>query len=350
MTLRLIEIIIASSDMEDTCNALAEHDIKDYWHYTIDEDKSVLKCLTAMEDTEALMEVLEEKFGKKDTFRMVFVPVEASIPRIKSKREKEKESEKMIAEKDGAVSKKKQENNHHIIRINREELYNDVLSISDLSLNYIVLIMLSAIVAGIGILQDQVAVIIGAMVIAPMLGPNVGQALGTTLGDIPLMKKAAITNLSGVGLVLLIGILWGIVIGDLSQINTPTIGFSSIVLALASGAAGVFSMLTGTSSAIVGVMVAVALLPPLVTTGLFLGEQNWANAGLSFVIFLTNIMGINLAGILTFLLAGVRPGSWWEEKKAKKNTKIALVTWSILLILLLLFLFLYTGKSHYLIY
>jgi uncharacterized membrane protein len=85
-------------------------------------------------------------------------------------------------------------------RISREELYNSIADGAKLSRVFVMMVILSAIVAAIGLIKDNVAVVVGAMVIAPLLGPNVALALGTTLGDIPLTLRSLKTNVVGVAI------------------------------------------------------------------------------------------------------------------------------------------------------
>ncbi len=112
-----------------------------------------------------------------------------------------------------------------------------------------------------------------------------------------------------------------------------------IFLALATGVAGAYSITKGVVKALVGVMVAVALLPPLVVSGLLFGAQQWIYATGALLLFLVNIVCINLAGVVTFVLQGIKPKKWWETKKAKKAVGIAVTVWIILLILLAVMIF-----------
>jgi uncharacterized membrane protein len=83
------------------------------------------------------------------------------------------------------------------------------------------------------------------------------------------------------------------------------------------------------------VMVAVSLIPPLTLAGLLFGAGAQWPAAEAFLLFLANITCLNLAGIGTFWLAGIRPTLRREAKKAQKNTRHALMVWSILLAVLL---------------
>ena len=107
--------------------------------------------------------------------------------------------------------------------------------------------------------------------------------------------------------------------------------FADIVLALAAGAL-VFT--TGVPATLVGVMVAVALLPPLVTAGLRVAVGDGAGAGGAFLLLMTNVICVNLAAVVTFLVRGVGPRTWWEADKARRATRKAVLLWGALLVVL----------------
>jgi uncharacterized hydrophobic protein (TIGR00341 family) len=182
------------------------------------------------------------------------------------------------------------------------------------------------------------------MVIAPLLGPNVAMSLATTLGDLKLLRRALLTNVLGIALTAVIS--GGI--GFLLPIDptVPTIsvrsrlGLGDIVLALAAGSAGTFAFTRGLAGAVIGVMVAVALVPPLVTFGMLLGSDLFSPAFGALLLVLANVICINLAGVGTFLAQGVRPRTWWEEERARKAARTAMAFWCILLMALRLILYL----------
>jgi uncharacterized membrane protein len=91
-------------------------------------------------------------------------------------------------------------------------------------------------------------------------------------------------------------------------------------------------------------MVAVALLPPLVDVGLLLGSGHVQLAVGAIILTFTNLICINLAGIVTFLLQGVRPRSWWEAKKAQKAARIAIATWFVLLVIFAVLIWFWGGE------
>ena len=114
------------------------------------------------------------------------------------------------------------------------------------------------------------------------------------------------------------------------------IGLGDIAVALASGGAGALAFTAGAPTVLVGVMVAVALLPPLASLGLLLGSGYLLSALGAGLLVITNIICVNLAAVVVFWIQGVRPTSWWDEKRPKHATKIAVTVCAGLLAILTL--------------
>ena len=256
------------------------------------------------------------------SYRVVVIPVEAALPR----EEAEEETEIISA-----------------TETTREELYNSIGKNARLNQTYLLLIFLSTVVVAIGLLKDNVAVVIGAMVIAPLLGPNLALALGTALGDTDLMWKAFKTGLAGMSLALalsiLIGIFWPLNIESRELLARTYVGLDSAVLAMASGAAAVISLTSGIPSILVGVMVAVALLPPAATMGLMLGAGQTDLAYGAAFLLAVNIVAINLSAKLGFLIQGIKPRTWLAKKKAKQSMQSYIIIWVLTLAALLLVIY-----------
>ena len=233
------------------------------------------------------------------------------------------------------------------MRISREELYSDIEDGTILNNVTLTLMTLSAIVCAIGLWRNSVAVIIGAMVIAPLMGPNVALALAFTLADFKLGKQAlrslffcAVVTFS---LSLCLGFFLKTDPSIPEIVSRTQVGLSDLILALAAGCAGVLAFTTGLPTALIGVMVAVALLPPLTVCGLLLGAGQPAQSFGAFLLFMTNIICMNLSGVITFLVQGIQPKTWWEAKKARKATRIGITLWSVMFIVLIAILFFRKG-------
>lgn len=338
MPQRAIKIILPRSKEVQVIEMLNALTHLGYWFEESSSYNVVVSILAESDQSEVIMDLFEKEFSLVEGFRLILFPVEASLPRVKKIKEPEQQSEDEKPKINGFFS-----------RISREELYADVKEGSVLSRFYMLMVFLSTIVVAVGLLKNSVAVIIGGMVIAPFLGPNVGLALSNCLADKDLRKTANKSLLVGISFVLLLSFFIGIffdVDASLSEIASrtrPDLG--DIILALAAGSAGVFAFTSGASSAVIGVMVAVALLPPLVVCGLLMGSGAVHEGFGAFLLFLVNVICINLAGIGTFLLQGVSPRLWWEADLAKRSSRKAFITWSLTLAILTIILLLW--KAYY---
>lgn len=107
-----------------------------------------------------------------------------------------------------------------------------------------------------------------------------------------------------------------------------------MALALASGAAGALSLTTRLSSVLVGVMVAVALLPPATAVGLMVGADKLPDAMGAGLLLAINVVCLNLAAQLVFLLKGIRPRTWLEKTRARRAIAVPLIMWPTLLAML----------------
>ena len=130
--------------------------------------------------------------------------------------------------------------------------------------------------------------------------------------------------------------------GSAELLARTQIGFDGLAIALASGAAAAFSLVTGISSALVGVMVAVAFLPPTVAVCIFFGAGKHANALDAALLLAANVVCLNLAAQAVLLTRGVSPRRWYEKRRARRAMRIGGAIWLSLLAALALLLWLRT--------
>jgi len=333
MVLRVMQIFIPQSGDDKLAELLEGREVLGRWRDT-DASQIVLHLLVPAEETESIMDRFEQQYADAKGFHVILFPVEAVLPRPKPVPEEDKE----------AAPGKPENDKDDKQRISREELYAKVSEGLKVSPVFLGLAMLSTVVAAVGLLRNDVAVIIGAMVIAPLLGPNVAMSLATTLGDFDLLRRALITNVAGLiaafGLAFCGGLLFTVDPSGQAIASRTHVNVGDILLALAAGSAGTLAFTQGLSGAVIGVMVAVALVPPLVVSGMLLGEGHVTLAGGAFLLTVANVICINLAGVATFLVLGVRPRMWWETERAKKATWRAILVWLVLLVILILILWL----------
>lgn len=321
MALRLIEMVMREKDGDEVRELLKEKNMLEYRQIRLPGGAVMVRILLDVEQSEGVLDILEKRYVDAVGNRVVILPVEATLPHPKP-------------EPDVSANQRQPEEKPPE-RISRHELYEDIKNGARCSRVYLAMAVLSTIVAAIGLQHNSVAIIIGAMVIAPLLGPNVAMSLSTTLGDMPLLRRSVLTALAGIAVSIVLSVIFGVLMHvDPAQPEVASrtqAQLGDIALALASGCAGALAFTTGVSAALIGVMVAVALLPPLVTFGLMLGGGHPGPALGALSLFLVNLICVNLAGVITFLVQGIRPPSWWEKDRAQKATLIAIGLWVALL-------------------
>ena len=319
--MRIIEVVTDHGHV-DTLRGIAEQqDVLDIWVGHNDEDgRCSTRLLVRPEKQQAVIDALQSLLSVAENTRLLILPVEATLPRI--------EEDTSEDEKQNSVTR------------SREELYQNIVAGAKLDSNFMYMVIMSTIVAAIGLLEDNVAVVIGAMVIAPLLGPNMALAFATTLGEGKLLWLALKSNVVGILTALVLSIFIGIILPvnfDSHELMIRTdVGMDGIVLALVSGAAAVLSLTAGWSNSLVGVMVAVAILPPTATVGLMLGSGNYQYALGAALLLAVNIVCVNLSSNIAFLLKGIKPRTWFEKKKAKQSKIILILFWLIVLVVLIM--------------
>lgn len=316
--MRVIEIV-ADAAHTDTLTGIAEQygAIDVWWGAEVENGRRSLRMLAPDDKRQALLDALQNVLGTADNVRILVMPVDAVLPRSQTA---EVEAARAQARAASAT---------------REELYDQIEKGARLDSNFLLLVVLSTIVAAIGLIENNVAVVVGAMVIAPLLGPNIALAFATSLGDKELFWRSLKTNAAGLTLALamslVIGLIWPVNVESRELMARTDVGLDSVALALASGAAAVLSLATGLSSALVGVMVAVALLPPTATLGMMLGSGQQTLAMGAALLLAVNVVCVILSAKVVFLARGVKPRTWLEKRKARQSQTLYFVIWMAML-------------------
>ncbi|MCC0178654.1 TIGR00341 family protein [Waterburya agarophytonicola K14] len=198
------------------------------------------------------------------------------------------------------------------------------------SLSFYVLLGLSGLIATLGLLANSVAIIIGAMIIAPLIGPITGIAYSSTVANRRLLKRSFLTLSTGVLFTVFISAVTVLLIG-LKSITPEIIARTNpnlldLVIALAAGAAGAFANTRKRiADALPGVAIAVALVPPLSVVGIGIA---WGSTSLSIgalLLFITNLTGIIFSGVIILLLQ-----SYGSIERAKQGLIFTITTLIIL--------------------
>ncbi len=307
---------IAPPSNEDAITRIAKQsEATDFWVSSASDKQIAIKILVEKSKSQKVLDQLQSLMEGKSNFRVLAYPLEIALP-----------------------YEKKQSNSP--ATISREALLSQLKVQGKLDGHYMMLVFLSTIVAAIGLIENNVAVIIGAMVIAPLLGPNLALSLSTILGQVKGIFNALQTLTVGIlfalGLSIILSLFYPNISLTTELLSRTVVGMDGLALALASGAAAALSITTGVSSVLVGVMVAVALLPPTVTLGICLGLGAYPEAKGAALLLIANIASVNLTAQLTMRLKGIKP-----REKEKQRTAL------IVFILGILF---WCGLIGYLIY
>lgn len=319
MTIRMITVSAPDNSisvLQRKAEELGASGIRTYAE-TQKQGRTTLVMLSGPETRQDLVDAFQSALSAQPDWRLTILPVETTIP---LPRDEEAERAKRKAEKDASIGD-----------MTREEIWNSVWGQARIDVTYVVFVILSTIVAALGMLTDNVAVVVGAMVIAPLLGPNLAFAVGVALGDGKLIARALGTNAVGIGVAFLlsvaIGLYWQGSLASDELLSRSSVNFDGMAIALASGAAAALSLVTGVSSALVGVMVAVALLPPTSAIGIFVGSGQFALASGAAMLLAVNIVSVNLAAHTILFWRGVRPRTFFENKRAARGRVISGLIW-----------------------
>ncbi len=193
-----------------------------------------------------------------------------------------------------------------------EDLFKVLRGNARITTPYMVMMILSTLIASFGLFADSSPVIIGAMILAPIIAPIVSFSMGMVRYDVPMLKSGFITILTGTLASLLVAacvsniIPLEIVTSEIEARLSPTL--LDMGIAVASGIAAAYAHAEeGIAKSLAGVAIAVALVPPLSVAGIGLGWWDWNIFSGAFLLYLTNLAGIILFAGLTFLLLGFAP-------------------------------------------
>lgn len=193
-----------------------------------------------------------------------------------------------------------------------QQLQDDLLEESTINTAYLILIVSSCAIATFGLISNSAAVIIGAMIIAPLMLPIRGLAFGALAGNVLLFRKGLFSVIIGTLLAITLSWSLGLLVGlpsfgsEFLSRSQPTLLDLGIAV-VAGSISGYAKVQPKVSGSLAGTAIAVALMPPICVVGLGLAQGNWALSLGATLLYLTNLLGITLSCMLTFLLAGCAP-------------------------------------------
>ncbi|WP_144923682.1 TIGR00341 family protein [Halorubrum salsamenti] len=214
--------------------------------------------------------------------------------------------------------------------ISREELQAKADDLASGLRTYVLMTVISAVIATAGLLLDSPATVVGSMVIAPLIGPAMSAAIGTVVDDEEMFRRGVRMQVLGVAVAIAAATLFAFVLRTLALVppGTDPLALAEVserlapnvlvlVVAIGAGVAGILSLMTGVSATLVGVMIAVALIPPAAAVGIgiaFRIPRLVVGAG---VIVAVNVLSINLSALVMLWYEEYRPQRWFREDNAR---------------------------------
>ncbi|MUW14370.1 TIGR00341 family protein [Halorubrum sp. CBA1125] len=215
-------------------------------------------------------------------------------------------------------------------RISREELQAKADDLASGLGTYVLMTVISAVIATAGLLLDSPATVVGSMVIAPLIGPAMSAAIGTVVDDEDTFRRGVRMQVLGVAVAVAAATVFAFALrslalvppgldplelAEVSERVAPNV--LVLVVAIGAGVAGIVSLMTGVSATLVGVMIAVALIPPAAAVGIGIAfgiPRLVVGAG---VIVAVNVLSINLSALVVLWYEGYRPQRWFREDDAR---------------------------------
>ena len=233
----------------------------------------------------------------------------------------------------------------------RKEVLIELEQSSSPGFDYFLLVVLSCSIATFGLITDSAAVIIGAMLVAPLMSPILGLSFASVAGEQRMFRHAIVALFEGVLLAVVLSAVIGWVaqalpFDMLSELPDEILARThptpfDLGIALAGGAAAAYALAQPRLSATLpGVAIATALMPPVCTVGLGISLGNASIAGGAALLFLTNLASIAFAGIVVFIALGFRPAhfenTWHHIPRSLIISAILMLVTAVPLVILTL--------------
>lgn len=342
--MRLVQVTVPAGKL-DAIQAVLESEGIDYVVAATTEDPDYAATVFFPLPTEAVEPVLEglESEGVGEEGHSVIVQAESVVSTEFEELREEYRSESDVSD-----------------QVAFEELRTHARELIPTAPTYALLTAISAVVATAGLLLGSTAIVVGAMIIAPLVGPSMATSVGSVVDDEGLFRHGLSYQAGGFLLAVASATLFGLAARELFLVP-PTIEITgveqiagrltpdllSLVVAIGSGVAGARSLSSDVSTTLVGVMISAALVPPAAAVGI--GVAWWrpamvVDAGL---LLLVNAVSINLAALATLWYSGARPRDRRDESRARVATRHRLLALVAVALLLTGPLVAYTGTAYF---
>lgn len=325
MAYRLIQLAVPEGCAGDIDAALRSIEPRNWWRSAKAEEDDPAQFFIILHEArlQNVLDDLRDQFEGSEGWRLTVSIIETVLPEIDDQEEQERLADTELT-------------------LAREEILSGVRSDAALTRDYVVLIAVASLLAAVGLYRGEVAVVIGAMVIAPILGPIMAFNFATALGNRRLLWTAVKSLGVGLGVAFVVSLALGFLFdvqpepGTMLSFSEP-LTWTTAALPLAGGVAAAIILLQGAGSGIVGVTVAAALVPPLAASGLHAGAGDLVQALRAGGTVIANIVAINLASQIVFMLKGVRPNRWLSDQTDDARLW-NMGSWAVLLVLIMAYL------------
>lgn len=203
-------------------------------------------------------------------------------------------------------------------RISIEEMEVGMQANAELTLAFLVFVIASAVIASLGLIADNIVAVVASMIVAPFLSPVLAASFGIVLNDWTLLKKGLQTEIIGIVLAILIGVVVAAILGSdwlTHEISIRTsVSLIDLVIAIVSGIAVGIAASEQQDVPVIGIAVAAALMPPAANTGILLYMQAWNLALGSFFLLFVNVLSIHLVSLIIFWIRGFKPATTWRAR------------------------------------
>jgi uncharacterized hydrophobic protein (TIGR00271 family) len=225
----------------------------------------------------------------------------------------------------------------------RQEVIDELTPSASPGFDFFLLVVLSCSIATLGLITDSPAVIIGAMLVAPLMSPIIGIGLASITGNTTLLRNAVSALLRGALLAVALATFMTVVNNQLPFFSIQELPKEvlartrptpiDLVIALAGGVAAAYAMTQpNISAALPGVAIATALMPPLCTVGIGIALSRWDVAGGATLLFITNTVTIAFAAVSVFFLRGFSSNFRIKNHQVPRSLVLAALLTALLLV------------------
>lgn len=228
----------------------------------------------------------------------------------------------------------------------RTEAYTRIRRGARPDVDFYMLISLATLIAALGLIVNSTAVVIGAMLVAPLMSPMVGMGMAIVLGDARFLRLTIGAVIKGALLAIGLGAVTGLLFMSFQQPLTTELAARTqpslldLAIALFSGLAAAYALSrSDAAGALPGVAIAAALVPPLATVGIAFSTGHYVESLGALLLFITNLVSISSATALMFLVLGFRPARAQKSRREVQVRSVRVALFSLFLVTVLLGIF-----------